>query len=229
MAASTTTSSPNYFRNVFINCPFDPEYQTLYHAFVFVITYCGFIPRCALEAVDSGDVRILKIVEIIAECCYGVHDISRTEHSVFTRPDGTMEALPRFNMPLELGLFIGAQRLGGGRQQKKNYLIFDVEKGRYQRYISDLAGQDIQAHDWPGSGSPLVERDKAAEQLIIAVRNWLNKIAGGGLVGGMRMSRHFREFQQILPLLATELAESEADLSFYDLTALVGEWLRENP
>lgn len=219
----------DYFRSVFINCPFDVEYQALYHALVFAIADCGFIPRCALEAQDSGDVRIQKILEIIAGCCYSVHDISRTERSFFTRADGTMEALPRFNMPLELGLFMGAKYFGQGNQKKKNYLIFDIEEHRYQRYISDLAGQDIHAHAWPGAGFPTAERDKATGRLITSVRNWLNPKVGGGLAGGKLMSNRFQRFHQLLPTLATAFGESEADLSFYDLAALVGAWIEDNP
>jgi hypothetical protein len=59
--------------------------------------HCGFRPRCALELDDSAEVRIDKILRKIAECRFGVHDLSRTELDAAS-------ALPRFNMPLELGL-----------------------------------------------------------------------------------------------------------------------------
>ena len=68
-----------YSENVFINCPFDKEYLILRNALLFVIFDCGFIPRCALEEDDSGNVRFNKIQKIIGECRFGVHDISRTE------------------------------------------------------------------------------------------------------------------------------------------------------
>jgi len=55
---------------------------------------CGCVARCALEAYDSGDVRIEKILDIIDQCKLGIHDISRTELNE--------HSLPRFNMPLEL-------------------------------------------------------------------------------------------------------------------------------
>jgi hypothetical protein len=218
-----------YYRSVFINCPFDSEYLPLYQALIFVIIDCGFIPRCASEGEDSGDIRIQKIMEIIAECCYGVHDISRTESSLSTRRDGTQEALPRFNMPLELGLFIGAQRFGSPLQRKKNYLIFDVARERYRKFISDLAGQDIKVHAWPGLGALLVEREKAINTLIIAVRNWLNMKAGGGLAGGQMMGDRFHQFKTLLPTLATSYGENESALSFYDLSALINAWIKQNP
>ncbi len=79
-------------RDVFINCPFDQQYRPLLHALLFVVHDCGFHARAALEVEDSGEVRVQKILRIIGESPYGIHDISRVES-------------PRFNMPLELGLF----------------------------------------------------------------------------------------------------------------------------
>ena len=50
-------------------------------------------------------------------------------------------------MPLELGLFLGAKRFGGPSQRTKKCIIFDSARYRYQQFISDIAGQDIHAHD----------------------------------------------------------------------------------
>ena len=72
---------------------------------VFTVHDCGFIARCALEEEDASQVRIDKIYNIIAECRYGIHDISRTELD-------ENSGLPRFNMPLELGIFLGAKKFG---------------------------------------------------------------------------------------------------------------------
>src|SRR5215204_7729452 len=82
-------------------------------------------------------VRCSKIQAIIEECRYGIHDISRTE------ADGD-PPLPRFNMPLELGLFLGARQYGNRDQKAKRCVIYDRELYRFQKYISDIAGQDIQ-------------------------------------------------------------------------------------
>jgi hypothetical protein len=96
----------SYARAVFINCPLDEAYQPIFQALVFAIHDCGFTARCALEADNGGEVRIEKIARIIRSCQHGIHDVSRTE------PDAT-NRLPRFNMPLELGLFLGARLFGG--------------------------------------------------------------------------------------------------------------------
>ena len=143
----------DYALNVFINCPFDDPYLPMFRALTFAVFECGLRPRCAQEVYDAGEVRIEKIARIIRDCRWGIHDISRTDPN----PHG----LPRFNMPLELGLFLGAQRFGAGVQKLKSCLVLDREKFRYQEFISDIAGQDIAAHD-----------DDPA-QAIRAVRDWL--------------------------------------------------------
>ncbi len=90
---------------VFINCPFSADYAEKFNAITFTVIRSGFTPRCAREADDAGEIRFEKICRIIRDCGQGVHDISRTE------PD-PHSGLPRFNMPLELGLFLGARKFG---------------------------------------------------------------------------------------------------------------------
>jgi hypothetical protein len=48
---------------------------------------------------------------------------------------------------LELGLFLGAKRFGDEEQRRKRALVLDVERYRYQRFISDLAGVDVTPHE----------------------------------------------------------------------------------
>jgi hypothetical protein len=127
-------------RDVFINCPFTDDYRAHFEAIVFTVVRSGFTPRCARESDDGGEVRFDKICRIIRECPYSVHDISKTELDADSR-------LPRFNMPFELGLFLGAKRFGGQPHNRKKTLIFDRDRFRYQSYISDIAGQDIHPHN----------------------------------------------------------------------------------
>src|ERR1700730_5242117 len=91
--------------DVFVNCPFDSGYKQQFNALIFTIYDFGFYPRCALEAVDSGQLRFQKICQLILESPYGIHDLSRIELDPSTQ-------LPRFNMALELGLFLGYLRMG---------------------------------------------------------------------------------------------------------------------
>lgn len=202
----------DYNVNVFVNCPFDEAYLSLMEAIIFAIHDCGFIARSALEADDSAEVRIEKIAKIIKACKYGIHDISRTELSVAT-------CLPRFNMPLELGLFLGARRFGSKDDKTKACLVLDSDKYRYQRFCSDIAGQDIQSHD------------ACPETAIKVVRNWLrNNTCFTGIVipGGSAMVERFRLFQSELPLLCNVLSLERHDLIFNDYTTLIAEWLKEN-
>jgi hypothetical protein len=129
-------SSPD---DVFINCPFDSAYAPMFDALVFAVFGCGFRARSARELDDSSQTRIDKLYGIIEECRDGIHDLSRTELD-------PVHSLPRFNMPLELGLDLGAKRFGDDARKLKKCLILDIDPFRYQRFISDLAGMDIRPH-----------------------------------------------------------------------------------
>jgi hypothetical protein len=107
-------------RNIFINCPFDDQYYELFDAILFVTYLCGCKPRCALEVDNGAQIRLEKIFSIIKDCDLGIHDISRTELS--------SNNLPRFNMPLEFGIFLGAQKFGPPKQKQKSCIIFDSDK-----------------------------------------------------------------------------------------------------
>jgi hypothetical protein len=127
-----------YDRSVFINCPFDAAYAPFFEAIVFTVQSAGFAPTCARERLDSSEVRLSKIVRLIGASRYSIHDLSRTEL------DATTD-LPRFNMPLELGIDLGCKAFSP-RHSEKSLLIFDSQQYRFQKYISDISGQDIHQH-----------------------------------------------------------------------------------
>ncbi len=199
----------DYNNNVFINCPFDDTYKPLFDAIVFAVYDCGFISRCALEEQDGTEVRIEKIYSIIRNCRYGIHDISRIETDENTK-------LPRFNMPLELGVFLGAKKFGSDEQEKKSCLILDTEPYRYQQFISDLSGQDIQSHKNSG------------EQIIKLVRNWLRTTSRRKTIpSGNIISKRYQEFLKDLPEMAQECKLTVDELIFNDYTEMVSEWLKK--
>lgn len=70
--------------------------------------------------------------------------------------------LPRFNMPYELGLDIGALEYGDKKMKAKRILILETERYYYQKVISDIAGQDIENHN------------DDPKTLILKVRNWIS-------------------------------------------------------
>ena len=199
--------SANYNDNVFINCPFDANYKQLFDAMVFAIHDCGFIPRCALEEDDASEVRIDKIYNIIADCRYGIHDISRTQLDAAS-------GFPRFNMPLELGIFLGAKKFGIAEQKRKKCLILDTEPYRYQQFISDIAGQDIQAHN------------DTSEVIVKIVRDWLRNASRRETIpSGSIIWERYQEFMEKLPQTAREARLTVEELIFNDYTLLVAQWL----
>lgn len=194
-------------RDVFVNCPFDTDYRPLFNAIVFTIIRSGFRARCALEADNAAENRFDKICKIISECRYGVHDISRTE------VDGN-PPLPRFNMPLELGLFLGAKKYGGARHREKSCIIFDREQYRFQRYISDIAGQDIHAH----RGEPA--------SLIVELAAWLRIHSGDAQVpGGVAIGNEFVAFEEALPTIYAARQLDPGEVTFGDYNAVVVQYL----
>jgi len=146
--------SVNFEKNVFINCPFDEEYRQLLLGIVFTVKYFGYIPRLALERADSAESRISKITQLIKESRFGIHDLSRMVS------EGKDEHY-RMNMPFELGMDYGCQKLKGGKWARKKLLVLEKEKYRYHKALSDLSGSDIKNHD------------NEVSKIVTAVRNWL--------------------------------------------------------
>lgn len=197
---------PDANRSVFINCPFDASYLPLFQACVFAVQDCGFIARSALESDNGAETRIEKIKRIIAECKFGIHDLSCTGLS-------GQRKLPRFNMPLELGLFLGAQHYGAGRQRDKVVLILDRERYRYKEFISDIGGQDVHSHQ----GKEVL--------LITSVRDWLRSNSTEDLPGPRIMHDKHRSFKAHLGGLCRRKGLRESELTFVDYTQFVSLWL----
>ena len=203
----------DFSKNVFINCPYDVDYIHLFNAMVFTVHDIGFRPRCALEASNAGLSRLNKILDIISECKYSIHDISRTELDAAS-------GLPRFNMPFELGLDLGCKKFGKSHQIEKVSLILDIEPFRYQMFISDISGQDISAHG--GQENAVVE----------IVRNWLSLELDPRIIivpGGDMIFQRYQAFQVALPALCDKLNWNPIDLPFADFSFTAATWISENP
>jgi len=205
------TKVADYDKNVFINCPFDDQYRPTFDAIVFAIHDAGFRARCALEYGDSSENRFSKIIQIIKECKYGIHDLSRIELSKVGR-----KSLPRFNMPLELGLFLGSKEFGNKKHQGKSCMVVDRDPWRYRATISDLAGQDIYCHDGKPHGA------------IREICKWLTSTSPRNIPGGTLVSKRFRLFQKQLPVLYADIKKARADIVFVDYARIIVEWLKFN-
>jgi len=198
----------DYDNGVFINCPFDPDYKPIFDAIIFAVFDCGFIARCTKDEQDASQSRIEKIYIVISNCKYGIHDISRTELDVVT-------GFPRFNMPLELGIFLAAKRFGKDKQQKKLCLILDKSLYRYRDFISDISGQDMEAHE----NNP--------RNAIRIVRDWLrNTSQRRDIPGGYEIWKQYRMFIDDLSSMCAELRLKQKELIFNNYTLLVTEWLK---
>lgn len=200
------SKSSKYSQNVFINCPIDEAYHPLFQAIVFTIHRLGLRPRCSREAYDKGGSRLEKIMDIMADCKYGIHDISRTQL------DGK---LPRFNMPLELGIDLGFSRAGGSVYKSKRILIMDTARYRYMRFISDLNGKD-----------PVAHRNQQ-KQVVINVRNWLTTEAGlSRQPSGKNVFRELTIFKARLPKICANSSTHADDMPFSEYSWIVADFLK---
>ena len=189
-------SEPN--RSVFVNCPFDKDFQPCFEAIIFTIAACGYRVRCALEDDDGANLRFDKLVQLIRQSERTIHDLSRVELS--------KAALPRFNMPFELGLAMGAKRFGNADQRKKTALVMVRQKFALPRYLSDLAGGDQHAHG------------NNRSKVIEIVSRYLHKTPEGGpLPGPQWLASSFALFKEkVLPEMAAAARRTIAETDSID-------------
>lgn len=205
-----TRLDSDYDRNVFINCPFDREYAPIFEAIVFAIHGAGFVARSARERLDSSEIRLQKIIRLIRISRCSIHDLSRTELDTAT-------ALPRFNMPLELGIDLGCKAFSSAHRNK-SLLIFDSEQYRFHKYLSDIGGQDVHQH----SNDP--------RMAVARVRDWLRAESGNGDVpGGAAIYNRYLSFRSELPRICAKLHLDVHDLAFADFAFIVADWLKRHP
>ena len=119
---------------VFINCPYDKQYHSFFKIIVYFCFYFGCEPLFASEILGASS-RMDKIIDMIKQCDYGIHDISNVRKSKKTK-------LPRFNMPFELGLDMMCKY----PNNISNILVLDGKNRNFEKCLSDLKGSDISAH-----------------------------------------------------------------------------------
>jgi hypothetical protein len=200
-------------KSVFINCSFDQNFKPLMNCIIFTILDMGFSPRSALEEGDGSVIRLSKIYKIVSECKFGIHDLSCTELDPINN-------LPRFNMPLELGIDLASKQFGSEKMQEKVLLILDSERYRYQKFISDIAGQDIKAHN--------LDR----ECLIKIVRNWLSPEIDGTYIkipSGKKINNRFSDFLTDYPDIIQKIDSTHEDIEYLDFCSIVSKWIVEHP
>ena len=149
--------------HVFINCPFDKDYEELFLALIAGLTGLGLTPRCVLEIPPTRS-RLERLFELIERCASSVHDLSRVELSL-RRP-----RVPRFNMPFELGLAV-ALSLSKGTHR---WYLLEARDYRLQASLSDMNGFDPQIHHGTPTG------------ILTALTNAFVKPGGQPTVGDLK-------------------------------------------
>lgn len=127
---------------VFLNVPYDEEFKSLYIAYIVGLYQLGLVPHLASE-IPGGDRRLNRIFGRIKSCRYSIHDLSRIELSAAPL------TVPRFNMPLELGMTITWANLHPSRH---TWFVWESEPYRLQRSASDLNGTDPYIHNGTPEG-----------------------------------------------------------------------------
>lgn len=119
-------------RSVFLNIPYDDRFEDLYVAYIVGLTQLGLKINATLAVPNQG--RLDRIVKLIEESDVSIHDLSRIELSA---------GIPRFNMPLELGLALYRSIVTKG-----GHRVFVFEKKAYRtlQSTSDINGIDPQIH-----------------------------------------------------------------------------------
>jgi len=202
----------SFDKNVFINCSFDDDYRELLISLLFTVMYLGLNPRIALERFDSGETRINKILKLISESRFGIHDISKI---VSSKKDEVFH----MNMPFELGIDYGCTKLLKGQWETKRILILGREQYRYHEALSDLSGSDIKHHD-----------DEAIK-LVKVVRDWFicevfNK--------GPSHKRIWYEYNDFMNDLSNKLTTQGYELDdletapIPEIMSYMQEWLNKN-
>lgn len=127
--------------SVFINIPYDQEYEDLYLAFIAGLSGFGLIPHATVE-IPTSERRLDRIFRLIRGCRYSFHDLCRVEL------DREPPVTPRFNMPFELGLAVAWSKMGG---QGHQWFVFESVSHRLSKSLSDIGGTDPYIHH----GTPL--------------------------------------------------------------------------
>ena len=119
--------------SIFINCPFDDDYLPLLRALLFVARFYNLEVKISSTDLDSKSNRLSRIIALMRESKYSVHDLSRMK-------SGKKGEYYRMNMPFELGLDYG---ISG---DDKIFLIFESEPYKLKIALSDINGWDVRAH-----------------------------------------------------------------------------------
>ena len=111
------------------------------------LVYLGKRPTTVLDLGGGTAPRMDRLIAAIRGNPFSVHDLSRVE------PAGRgAGAVPRFNMPFELGLAV-AVSLTERRQPRHGFVLLESKPFRLQRSLSDMNGYDPLIHNGTQGGA----------------------------------------------------------------------------
>jgi hypothetical protein len=176
--------------SVFLNIPYDDAFEDLYLAYIVGLTQLGLRIHAALAVPNQG--RLATIIKLIEQSKFSIHDLSRVEVS---------RGVPRFNMPVELGLALYRSHTTKG---KHRVFIFESRAHRAQRSTSDVSGIDPQIH----GGTP--------KGVMSVLRNIFRQ--PGGVTTVPEMLASFRGLKRRLPELRRKAGSKSLEAAvFQDL------------
>jgi len=115
-------------------------------------------------------------------------------------------------MPFELGLDLGCRRFNPKFKDKCS-LIFAAEKYEYQKFLSDIAGQDIENHH--GDISKAIE----------GVRGFLAPHCDDPPPGASKIESLYSRFRKQLPQIVRRVGLKTEEMGFTDLTWAMRQWI----
>ena len=122
---------------VFLNIPYDQKFERLFLAYICGISAFGLVPRATLE-IPTSSRRLDRILSLIGDCQYSIHDLSRVEL------DLRAPRTPRFNMAFELGLSVAHEK---SLKKSHEWFVCESLNFRLAKSLSDLNGTDPFIHD----------------------------------------------------------------------------------
>jgi hypothetical protein len=138
---------PQSTNRVFLNVPFDKPYEPIFIGLVGALVHLGKRPTTVLELAGGAAPRLDRLIAAIRENPFSVHDLSRVE------PSGRgPSAVPRFNMPFELGLAV-AVSLTERQRPRHGFVLLESRPFRIQRSLSDMNGHDPFIHNGTQGGA----------------------------------------------------------------------------
>lgn len=163
---------------VFLNYPFDDNFQALADAMNFSVVASGMLPICAKDLSVPDRPRLELLVAAIRQCHYSAHDFSRFSGE---GPDN----MARMNMPIEMGMAV-FHALNTQRNEHR-CSFFVPTPHEYHAFASDLSGLDPICHH------------NDDERLLSQMYEWLRSVVPSALFNSQptvdvaEKYRHFKD------------------------------------